>query len=225
MHTEQSIVARSEGNSRLITSSAEQSAAWVCACDAFGTVPTRPRAQPKASHCSGCRVSRSLPGFSPPSHTSTGPPCGGRPCSCRSPSWTRWTSRLCVALAREDGEPEVCRLYDTRGEAQHGIDLYARLRNGRCYATYPCKRYEKVIHSVLDQSQIDRVKEFEPVDRRHQRSRDDRGDDGAAALKFGKEEQSMQRVRTSPVVMPFGPDHQRSNKVASSRLAASAPRR
>jgi hypothetical protein len=56
--------------------------------------------------------------------------------------------RLCVALAREDGEPEACRLYGTRGQAQDGIDLYARLRNGR-YATYQCKRYEKVIASDI----------------------------------------------------------------------------
>jgi hypothetical protein len=26
--------------------------------------------------------------------------------------------RLCVALAREDGEPEACRLYGARGQAQ-----------------------------------------------------------------------------------------------------------
>lgn len=56
--------------------------------------------------------------------------------------------RLCLALAREDGEPEACRLYGTRGQAQDGIDLYARLRNGR-YATYQCKRYEKVIGSDI----------------------------------------------------------------------------
>jgi hypothetical protein len=56
--------------------------------------------------------------------------------------------RLCVALAREDGEPDACRLYGTRGQAQGGIDLYARLRNGR-YATYQCKRYENVIDSDI----------------------------------------------------------------------------
>ena len=56
--------------------------------------------------------------------------------------------RLCVALAREDGEPEACRLYGTRGQAQEGIDLYARLRNGR-YTTYQCKRYENVIDSDI----------------------------------------------------------------------------
>lgn len=59
--------------------------------------------------------------------------------------------RLCVALAREDGEPEACRLYGTRGQAQEGIDLYARLRNGR-YATYQCKRYEKVTDSDIKNS-------------------------------------------------------------------------
>jgi transposase InsO family protein len=42
-----------------------------------------------------------------------------------------------------------CRLYGTRGQAQGGIDLYARLGTGH-YATYQCKRYEKVIDSDLE---------------------------------------------------------------------------
>lgn len=53
-----------------------------------------------------------------------------------------------MALAWEDGEPEACRLYGTHGQAQDGIDVYARLRNGR-YATYQCKRYAKVIDSDI----------------------------------------------------------------------------
>jgi len=56
--------------------------------------------------------------------------------------------RLCVALAREDGEPENCRLYGTPGQAQDGIDVYARLRDGR-YATYQCKRYQEVKDSDI----------------------------------------------------------------------------
>lgn len=56
--------------------------------------------------------------------------------------------RLCLALAREDGDPDACRLYGERGQAQKGIDLYARLRNGS-YATYQCKRYEKVLDSDI----------------------------------------------------------------------------
>src|SRR5262249_9786378 len=56
--------------------------------------------------------------------------------------------RMCVALAREDGEPEACRLYGVRGQAQEGIDIYARLRGGQ-YATYQCKRYQKVVDSDI----------------------------------------------------------------------------
>jgi hypothetical protein len=56
--------------------------------------------------------------------------------------------RLCVALAMEDGEPERCRLYGTPGQAQGGIDLYARLPSGR-YATYQCKRYKKLVPSNI----------------------------------------------------------------------------
>lgn len=57
--------------------------------------------------------------------------------------------RLCVVLASEDGDPEVCRLYGTPGQAQDGIDVFARLTNGR-YATYQCKRYRKVRVSDID---------------------------------------------------------------------------
>lgn len=49
--------------------------------------------------------------------------------------------RLCVRLAALDGDPEFCHLYGTRGQAQQGIDLYARTAEGR-YTTYQAKRYE-----------------------------------------------------------------------------------
>jgi hypothetical protein len=39
-------------------------------------------------------------------------------------------------------------MYGKRGQAQKGIDLYARLSNGR-YATYQCKRYEEVLDSDI----------------------------------------------------------------------------
>lgn len=56
--------------------------------------------------------------------------------------------RLCVALAQEEGDPEACRLYGVRGQAQGGIDLFARLPNGR-YVTYQCKRYKTVRESDI----------------------------------------------------------------------------
>lgn len=56
--------------------------------------------------------------------------------------------RLCVRLAALDGDPEFCHLYGTRGQAQQGIDLYARTAEGK-YTTYQSKRYE-----VLERSDI-----------------------------------------------------------------------
>jgi hypothetical protein len=56
--------------------------------------------------------------------------------------------RLCVRLAALEGDPEFCHLYGTRGQAQQGIDLYARTTDGK-YTTYQAKRYE-----VLERSDI-----------------------------------------------------------------------
>jgi hypothetical protein len=47
--------------------------------------------------------------------------------------------RLCLRLARMEGDVESCRLYGVRGDSQEGIDLFAKLRAGG-HATYQCKR-------------------------------------------------------------------------------------
>jgi NACHT domain len=47
--------------------------------------------------------------------------------------------RLCVKLVRTESDVELTRLYGTPGQAQQGIDLYARLHNGQ-YGVYQCKR-------------------------------------------------------------------------------------
>ncbi len=128
--------------------------------------------------------------------------------------------RLCVALAREDGEPEACRLYGTRGQAQDGIDLYARLRNGR-YATYQCKRYEKVIDSDINNAVAEfrkgdwlsrserfvfctshaavRTEHSEEIERQTSKL----GDDGIAFEVWDAEELSV-RLKTRPrIVLDF----------------------
>jgi hypothetical protein len=51
--------------------------------------------------------------------------------------------RLCVCLARLEGEIEHCRLYGTRGQEQQGIDLYAKPRGQEKYHAYQCKRYQE----------------------------------------------------------------------------------
>lgn len=48
--------------------------------------------------------------------------------------------RLCLRLAGEDADVEDYRLYGTQGDAQEGIDIYARLRSERRYRVYQCKR-------------------------------------------------------------------------------------
>lgn len=47
--------------------------------------------------------------------------------------------RLCYRLARRDTDVEHCQLYGEAGDAQEGIDLLARLANGR-HRAYQCKR-------------------------------------------------------------------------------------
>src|SRR4051794_38336980 len=51
--------------------------------------------------------------------------------------------RLCLRLARLDGEPEYCSLFGTRGQAQSGIDIYARGGDGK-NTVYQCKRLDAV---------------------------------------------------------------------------------
>lgn len=48
--------------------------------------------------------------------------------------------KLCLRLVEFDGIVEDCRLYGTRGQAQEGIDFYARPKTGEKYSVYQCKR-------------------------------------------------------------------------------------
>lgn len=47
--------------------------------------------------------------------------------------------RICLRLARLESDVEHCQLYGERGEAQHGIDLYAR-QHDSTYVVYQCKK-------------------------------------------------------------------------------------
>src|ERR1041385_1232225 len=57
----------------------------------------------------------------------------------------RWENfeRLCLRLARLESNVEHCQLYGTRGQQQHGIDLFARRRAPDGYSVYQCKREKK----------------------------------------------------------------------------------
>ena len=54
-------------------------------------------------------------------------------------SWENF-ERLCLRLARESSDIEYCRLYGVRGQAQDGIDLYARQHAADTYTVYQCRK-------------------------------------------------------------------------------------
>lgn len=56
--------------------------------------------------------------------------------------------RLCYRLAGQDADVEFHSLYGRAGQAQQGIDIYARKRNGK-YNTWQSKRYKKYTASDL----------------------------------------------------------------------------
>lgn len=54
----------------------------------------------------------------------------------------RWEDfeRLCLRLARLEGDVEHCQLYGVPGENQEGIDIFARIMSSSKYRVYQCKR-------------------------------------------------------------------------------------
>ena len=65
-------------------------------------------------------------------------------------SWENF-ERLCFRLAHRGGDVEDARIYGERGQAQEGIDLYVRRATGD-YATWQCKRYQKVTASDIKEA-------------------------------------------------------------------------
>jgi hypothetical protein len=62
----------------------------------------------------------------------------------------RWEDfeRLCLRLVQTRFTVEHCELYGVAGQQQQGIDIYARKDGGK-YATYQCKRYQKLSSDEL----------------------------------------------------------------------------
>ncbi|RZK28347.1 MAG: hypothetical protein EOO63_11475, partial [Hymenobacter sp.] len=62
----------------------------------------------------------------------------------------RWEDfeRLCLRLVQTRFTVEQCELYGVAGQQQLGIDIYARKNSGK-YATYHCKRYQKLSSDEL----------------------------------------------------------------------------
>ncbi|CAI2408888.1 Predicted NTPase (NACHT family) [Serratia fonticola] len=57
--------------------------------------------------------------------------------------------KLCYRLAGKDADVESHSLYGRTGQAQQGIDIFARKRNGR-YNSWQAKRYKKYTHNDLN---------------------------------------------------------------------------
>ena len=57
-------------------------------------------------------------------------------------SWEDF-EKLCLAVVQINYTINDCEIYGIKGQAQEGIDIYARQTNGR-YSSYQCKRYQKI---------------------------------------------------------------------------------
>ncbi len=54
-------------------------------------------------------------------------------------SWENF-EKLCFRLASLEADVEHCQLYGVRGQAQKGIDIYARMKSNNSFTVYQCKR-------------------------------------------------------------------------------------
>jgi len=69
-------------------------------------------------------------------------------------SWQNF-ERLCLRLARMDGDAEYCRLYGTAGQEQGGIDVYVRRRSTTKYATWQSKRHKSFSPGQIESAVTD----------------------------------------------------------------------
>lgn len=76
--------------------------------------------------------------------------------------------KLCLALIQIDFSIDDCSFYGIKGQAQHGIDIYARQANGKL-STYQCKRYQDIAIKDLNEiiETFRRGKFFSQSDRFH----------------------------------------------------------
>ncbi|MFA5297603.1 MAG: NACHT domain-containing protein [Lutibacter sp.] len=63
-------------------------------------------------------------------------------------SWEDF-EKLCLAIVQTDFTINDCEIYGIKGQAQEGIDIFARQSNGR-YSSYQCKRYQEFALSDLN---------------------------------------------------------------------------
>ena len=70
-------------------------------------------------------------------------------------SWEDF-EKLCLAIVQLDFKISDCEIYGTKGQTQHGIDIFAKQTNSK-YSTYQCKRYQEYSLTNLK----DAIKHFE----------------------------------------------------------------
>jgi hypothetical protein len=63
-------------------------------------------------------------------------------------SWQNF-ERLCLRLARTDGDVERCRLFGTQGQEQGGIDIYVSRKSTPKYAVWQSKRHKSFTAAQL----------------------------------------------------------------------------
>lgn len=59
--------------------------------------------------------------------------------------------KLCLAIVQTDFSINDCEIYGIKGQAQEGIDIFARQPNGR-YSSYQCKRYQEFDFSDINKA-------------------------------------------------------------------------
>lgn len=84
-----------------------------------------------------------------PSNTSVEPPVDstGDDLPIEKLSWEDF-EKLCLRLVELNHSINDCEIYGIKGEKQEGIDVFARISQGK-YNTYQCKRYKKIMPSTL----------------------------------------------------------------------------
>lgn len=68
-------------------------------------------------------------------------------------SWEDF-EKLCLTIVQTNFSINDCEIYGIKGQAQEGIDIFARQQNGR-YSSYQCKRYQE-----FDLSDINKAVEY-----------------------------------------------------------------
>jgi hypothetical protein len=91
--------------------------------------------------------------FGPPDESDTPPPVETR--AQELPfgllSWQNF-ERLCLRLARTDGDVERCRLFGTQGQEQGGIDIYVSRKSTPKYAVWQSKRHKSFTPAEVEKS-------------------------------------------------------------------------